>query len=75
MHELLIIPTIDMTYTGSQIHTNTMVGEYKIETFKVMVVVLLHLLLWFDVFVFTSAHPLLFLDKWFVQLNLYVSLG
>ena len=45
-----------------------MVGEHGIQTFEVVVVVLL-----FDVFVPTSAHPLLFLDKWVVQICLYVS--
>ena len=36
-----------------------------------------HLKLWlsFDVFVPTSAHPLLFVDKWFVQIYLKVSYG
>ena len=44
-----------------------MVGEHGIQTFEVVVVVLLLLLLSFDVFVLTSAHSLLFLDKWFVK--------
>ena len=39
-----------------------------------MVVVLLLLLLSFDVFVPTSTHPLLYLDKLFVQMFLKVSL-
>ena len=64
-----------MTYTRSQIYTNTMVSEQKLQTFKVVIVVLLLLLLWFDVFVPTSAHSLLFSDKWFVQIGLYVNLG
>ena len=52
---------------------NMLVGEYRIQTFKVVVVVLLLLFLSFDVFVPTSAHPLLFLDKEFVQMYLSVS--
>lgn len=43
------------------------VGEDGIQTFKVVVVVLLLLLLLFDVFV-QSAHPLIILDMWFVQI-------
>ena len=50
------------------------VGEHGIQTFEVVVVVLsLLLLLSFDVFVPTSAHPLLFVDKWFVQIYLNVN--
>ena len=48
------------------------VGEHGIHTFEVVVVVLL-LLLSFDIFVLTSAHPLLFVDMWFVQMYLNVS--
>ena len=43
--------------------TNVMVGEYGIQLFVVVVVVLLFMLLWIDVLVPTSAHSLLFLDK------------
>ena len=51
----------NMTYSRLQYHTNiTMVGEHGIQTFKVVVVVLLLFLLLFDVFVLTSAHPLFF---------------
>jgi hypothetical protein len=39
-------------------------GEHGIQTFKAVVVVLLLLMLWFDVFVPTSAYPLLFLEKY-----------
>ena len=39
-----------------------------------MVVVLLFLLLSFNVFIPTSAHPLVFLDKWFAQIYLNVVL-
>ena len=42
------------------------VSKHGIQKFKdVLVVLLLLLLLSFDVFIPTSAHPLLFLDKWF----------
>ena len=44
------------------------VNEHGLQTFEVVVVVMLLLLLWFDVFFPTNAHPLLFLDKWFVQI-------
>ena len=47
-----------------------MVGKHGIQTFEVVVVVLLLLLLSFDVFVPTCAHPLLFLDEWFVHIYL-----
>ena len=67
------IPTANMTYIRSQNHTIMVVGEHGGHTFKVAVVVLLFLLLSFDVFVLTSAQALLFLDKWFVQIYLYVS--
>ena len=51
-----------MTYTRSQNHTNiAMAGEHGIQTFKVVVVVLLLLFLSFDVFVPTSAHPFFFI--------------
>ena len=40
------------------------------QTFEVVIAVLLILLLLFDVFVPTSAHPLLFLDNWFAQIYL-----
>ena len=58
-----------MTYR-SQNYTNMLVGKYGTQTFNVVVVVLLVLLLLFDVLVPTSARPTLFLDKWFVQINL-----
>ena len=66
MHEVWTILT-NLTYTRSQNYTNMVVGEHGIQTSKVVVVVLLLLLLSFGVFVLISAHPLLFLDKWFVQ--------
>ena len=53
-----------------------MVGKNVIKTFEVMVVVvLLLLMLSFDVLVPTSAHPLLFLDKWLLQIYLNVGLA
>jgi hypothetical protein len=51
-----------MTHTRLQNYTNMVVGEHGIETSEAVVVVLL-LLLSFDVFVLTSAHPLFFMDK------------
>ena len=39
----------------------------KYKTFKVVVIVLLSL---FDLFIPTSANPLLFLDKWFILIYL-----
>ena len=42
-----------------------MVGEHGIQTFKVVVVVVFHPI---------NAHPLLFLEKWFLQIYLNVSL-
>ena len=56
-----------MTYTREQHYIKKVVDKHGIQTFEVVVVVLLLLLLSFDVFVPTSAHPLLFSDKWFVQ--------
>ena len=63
-----------MMYTKLQNYTNMVVGEYGMQTFEIMVVVLLLWLLLFDVFVPTSAHLLLFLDKWFVQIHLNVKI-
>lgn len=39
------------------------VGERDVQTFEIVVVMLLFLFLWVDVFVLRNAHPLLFLDK------------
>ena len=51
-------------YTRSRNYTNKVVGEHGIQKFEVVIVVLLLLLLSFDdVFVPTSAHPLLFLNN------------
>ena len=52
-----------MPYTRSQNHTNVTVGEHGIQTFKVVVIVLLLLSFWFDVFAPTSAHCISSLDK------------
>ena len=59
MHEFWSIPPANVMYTRLQNHTNMMVSEHGIKTFEVMIIVLLCLLLSFDVFVPTSAHPLL----------------
>ena len=57
-----------MTYIKLQNYINMMVvGEHGIQTFEVVVVVLLLLLLLCDDFVPTSAHPLLFLNKWLLN--------
>ena len=61
-------------YTRLWNYTNMVVDEHGIQTFKVVVVMLLLLLLLFDVFAPTNAHPLLFLEKWFIQIYLNVSL-
>jgi hypothetical protein len=61
MHEFWRILTIDMTCTLDR------------KTIRFEVVLLLLLLSSFDVFVPTSAHPLLFLDKWFVQIYFEMS--
>ena len=63
MHDFWTIPTVNMTYTRLQNYTNMVVGKHRIQTFEVVVGVLLLFLLSLDVFVPTSAHPLLFLDK------------
>ena len=63
MHEFWTILTANMTYTKLQNYTNMLVGEHEIQTFKVMVVLLLLLLLSFDIFVPTNAHSLLFLES------------
>ena len=67
MSEFWTIPTTNVLYTRSQNCTNMVVGEHGIQTFKVVLVVLL-LLLPFDILVLTSGHPLLFFDKCFNQI-------
>ena len=49
-----------MMYTKSSNYTNIVVGKYEIQTFEVVIVVLLFFLLSFDVFVLTSTQPSLF---------------
>ena len=63
MCDFWTIPTAAMTYTRSQNYTNIAVGKHGIQTFKVVVVMMLHLRLSFYVFVPTSAHPLSIMDK------------
>ena len=72
MHEFWTIATTDMMYTRLQNYMNMMVGEYRIQTFKIVVVVLLLLLLSFDVFVPTSAHPYYF---WTSSLSKYIEVS
>ena len=73
MHEFWRVSTANMTYTGLRNYTNMVGGKHGIQTFNIVVVVLLLLMLLFDVFVFKNAHPLLFLNKWFVQIYLNIS--
>jgi hypothetical protein len=52
MHKILTIPIVDMMYTKSQNYTNIVIDKHGIQTFKVVEVVivgLLLLLLSFDV--------------------------
>ena len=51
MHEFWTISTIIVAYTRSKNYTNMVVFEHEIQTFEIMVVVLLFLLLLFDIFV------------------------
>ena len=71
--EFWTLSIANMMYIRLQNYTNMMFDEHGIQTFNVVVVVLLLLWVSFDVFVPTSARPLLFLDKWFVQIYLNVS--
>ena len=66
MHEFW---TIQCQYDVYMInnYTNMVVGKHGIQTFKVVVVTLLLLLLSFDIFILTNVHPLIFLNTWFVQ--------
>ena len=76
MQERWTIPTANMTYIRLENYTNMVVGEHmEYKTFEVVVVVLLFVMLWFDVFVHVGAHPLLFLDKWYVWIYLNVNLA
>ena len=69
MHEFWTIPTINMMHSRSQKYTNVVVGDYEIQTFKVVVIMFLS----FDVSIPTSAHPLFFWTKWFGQIYINVS--
>ena len=61
MYEFWSIPTSNMMYARSQKYTNMVIDEHEIQTFEVVFVVfLLLLLLSFDFLVPTSAHPLLY---------------
>ena len=73
MSDFWTIPTANTMYIGLRNYTYMMVGKYGIQTFKLMVVEAKLLLLSFDAFVLASAHPLLFLDEWFVQIYLDVN--
>ena len=59
MYEFWTTPAANMMYTRLQKLQNMMVDEYGIQTIAVVVVALLFLLLSFDIFIFTSTHPLL----------------
>ena len=51
--------TVHMMYTRLQNYTDMVIGKDGIQIFEVVIVVLLLLLLLFDVFVPTSAHPVI----------------
>jgi hypothetical protein len=64
MHKFWTILTTNMVvYTILQNYTSMVVDKHGIQTFKVLVVVLLLLLLSFDVLVPTNASPLVFMNK------------
>ena len=69
---ILKVSTANLMYTRLQNYTNMVVGEHGIQTFKVLVVVLLLLLLSFDVFVPTSAYPSVF---WTSGLSKYTQMS
>ena len=60
MHGFWTMPTTNMMYTRSQNYTNMVIGKHGIQTSKVVIVVLL---LSVAIFVPTSAHLLLLLNK------------
>ena len=62
-----------MTYVTSQNYTNMVVGKHGIQTFKVTLFVVLFSLSPFDVFIPANTHPLVFGDKWFIQIYLNVN--
>ena len=57
------LPTVNVTYTRSQNYTNMVVGEYGIQTFEVVLVVLLLWLLLFDVLAPQVHIPYCFLTR------------
>jgi hypothetical protein len=64
MHKFWTILTTNMVvYTILQNYTSMVVDKHGIQTFKVLVVVLLLLLLSFDVLVPTNSSPLVFMNK------------
>ena len=67
MREFWTIPIVNITYTRSQNCTNMVIGEHGIQTFKVVGVVMLFLLLSINIFVPTSAHLILCLGKWLLK--------
>ena len=75
MHEFWTIPSFNMPYTRSQNYTNMVISEHGVQTFEAMVIRLLLLMLSFDVFVPTSAHPSLLSNMYFIQIHLNVKLS
>ena len=61
----------NMMYTWLQNYIDMVVGKHKIQIFEVVIVVLLFLLLSFDIFVLTSAHPIIFNFFWTSGLSKY----
>ena len=59
MHDLWTLLPDDITRISWQNYTNMVIGEHGIQTFKVVVILLLLLVLSFDVLVLKSANPLL----------------
>jgi hypothetical protein len=70
MHELRTIPTANMTYTRSQNYTNIMVNEHGIQTFEVVLVLLLLSWLLLDVFVVITTHTSLIIFEQVVGPNI-----
>ena len=73
MHDLWTSPTTNMIYTRSQNNTNMGDGKHGIQTFEVVVDVLLLLLLLFDVLSPQVHIPYYIWTKWFVQIYLNVN--
>ena len=74
MHDFWTITTSNMMYGTLYILQNSInimaVNKHGIQTFEVVIDVFLPSLLCFHVFVLTSTHTLLILDKWFNQIYL-----